>query len=162
MAKLDEMLDGSGGALAIVRYHRKVVTRARRAVEQDERDLLAAQLGDGRIGGGAGGDEDPVDAPLAQNAQVAGLALEGVVRVAEDEVVTTRMCGALDTLDDRWEYRIGDVGHEHSESERPSESEAPRERGRPVAEAGGGGDDALARFGQQAELGPPVEHARDR
>src|SRR6185503_6177969 len=82
MPKLDEVIERGGYALPVVGRDREVVARARRAVEEDERDLLATKLAERRVGRRARGDEDPVDAPLAQDTQIAGFALVGVVGVA--------------------------------------------------------------------------------
>src|SRR5439155_15789153 len=87
MAELYQVVDRGRHALRVVRDDREIVARARRAVAKDERELLAAQLGDRRVGGRAGRDENAVDPPLLENAQVARLALERVVGVAEDQVV---------------------------------------------------------------------------
>src|SRR3981081_4511960 len=65
---------------------------------------------------------------------------------------------ALYAFDDRRKDRIGDVGDEHPQGERPAHAQAPGERGRSVTETCGCVDDPFARFGQQAELGPSVEH----
>ena len=77
-------------------------------------------------------------------------------------MVAARVGGALHTFDDGREHRVGDVGDEHPERERPSEPQSASQRRGPISKTCGGGDDALARLRQQTELGPAVENARDR
>ena len=162
MAQADEVSDRGGDAPGIVDDDGKVVRAPRTAVHEHEWEVIAAQLRDGRVGHEARRDEETVDLPFAEHAQVGRLALRGILGVTEDQVVAAGMRGVLDAFDDRREERVVDVRHEHAERERAPKAQAPRERGRAIAEPICRRDDALAGLRQEAELGPRVQHPRDR
>ena len=89
-------LDGRG---VVVDDDGEVFRAAGRSIEQDERESLLAQPRDRIVGHLRGRDEQAVDLSLAEDTQVARLALRLVIRVAQDDVVAPlegRVLGALD------------------------------------------------------------------
>jgi hypothetical protein len=91
--------------------------------------------------------------------EIAPLALELALRVAQDDVVARPPGDLFDAADDESEERIGDIGDDHAERVRLPLDQAAREPARDVAEFRDRGLYALA--GGVADARALVDDARN-
>jgi len=105
------------------------------------------------------GDQHAVDLERDHVLEVAALALEIALRVAEDDVVARAPGDLFDTAHDEGEERVGDVRHNHPEGARLTLDQAARETVGHVTELGDRRLHAPARI--DADAGTFVDHARD-
>ena len=145
-----EVFDGEPGALGDV--HHDAGQAGDLTVDDDQRHL-AAELLDEAVAHPRAAEQDPVDL-LGQRADQ--LLLDGgvLVGVGDEDVVVAVAGLALGGLDQRWEERVGDVGHDQTDVVRPPGDQRP---GRPV-----GAVTEMLGAGQHPAAGLRVDEVRRR
>ena len=161
MTEAREMRDHGLGCALIVDLHRKVGGDVRPTIDEDEREALTAQRGDGRVGHATGRDEESVGLMLAEQAKRGGLALRRVIGVAQHQLVAVLARGFLRAADDRRKEGIGDVRDEHAEGLRALKPQPASDGRRSIFEALHRGQNPAARLGAQRQIGP-MQRARNR
>ena len=160
MTEPDQVLDELAGAADAVALDEVAVESRDRAVDQDERDVVARQKAELRPRTVADGrDQHALDLEGDHVLEVAALALEVALRVAEDDVVAGAPGDLLDAADDEGEERVGDVRHDHSEGARLALDQPAGEPVGDVAELRDRRLHAPARVGTDA--GAVVDDARN-
>jgi len=137
VAEPDQMFHELASAGDAVALDEVAVEAGDRTVDQDEGDVVARQ--EPKLWTGAvadGGDQHALDLEGEHVLEVAALALEIALGVAEHDVVAGTPGDLLDPAHDQGEEGVGDIRHDHSESTRLALDQAAREPVGHVAQLG--------------------------
>ena len=135
MAPLDEVRHGGVRPAGVVADHGIRVEKARRAVNEDERDAggaLALQVAVVALGRG---DDDPVDAPPGQGLDQLALAVRARIGGAGERQHSTVACHLLDATVQRREEGVSHILEDQADRRRQAIRPSQRARGVVVAVA---------------------------
>ncbi len=156
----DQVIDEESGARDAVSPHEVAVEPGQRAVDEHERGLAAVEQP--QVGGRTvahRGDEHAVDLEGEHVGDVAALAREVGLRVAENDVVAGAPGDVFGAPDDEREERVRDVRDDQADRLRLAPDEPARDPVREVPERRDRRLDPPSRLVPDARL--VVDHARD-
>jgi hypothetical protein len=159
VAEGDQMLDPELHATRVVDGHARAEA-ADATIDEDEGEAFARQLCEGRLRRRRARDEQPVHAPLAQEALEGLPRLEELLAVGEQHHVARGRRAPLRAADDLGVHGVGEVRNDHPERRRPRELEASREGVRAVVELPRRSENPLSRLRPDRDRRVAVQHPR--
>jgi hypothetical protein len=104
----------------IVAQHRGDHGPVRRAVDEHGRQAAGGDLLQQRVLTTSGRQNEAVDPPCSHRIENGPLLLVIVVGIGQYECPSAVAESTLDATHDRWEERVGQIGDEHADGERPT------------------------------------------
>lgn len=160
VAFLDEVIDGEAGAGDVVGADGVAIETLGDAADADDGTFFFDEAGDGVFAAGGHEEEEGVDLAAAEEAQIAGLGVDVVVGITEEEGVAVFGETVLDAADDAGVKGVGDVGNQHAERLGGTGLEAAGDGVGGIVQLFDGGEDAFGQLG--ADEGGFVHHAGHR